>query len=105
MYQVEKDEKGEETTKKLTQGTFTNAECNIAFNLKNADTPTGIEEVKASTDKEAAVTIYDESGKLLLKTTAGKLTEADLQSVGKGAKIIKINDGKHTYVSKRIFNK
>lgn len=105
MYQVEKDEKGEETTKKLTQGTFTNAECNIAFNLKNADTPTGIEEVKASTDKEAAVTIYDESGKLLLQTTVGKLTEADLQSVGKGARIMKINDGKHTYVSKRIFNK
>lgn len=105
LYQVEKDENGEETTKRLTQGTFTNSECDIAFNLKNADSTLGINDVKSSTDKNSTMTVFDESGRILLRTTVGKLTEADMLSVGKGPRIVKINDGEHTYVNKYVINK
>ncbi len=105
LYELGRDELGDETMTKLTQGTFTNAECDIAFNLKDADTTLGINEVKRNNSSETTITVFDESGKTLLNTTVGKLTESDLQSLGYGAKIVKFNDGKHTYVNKYVFNK
>lgn len=104
FYQLNGKDASSQTTL-LTQGTFENAECDIAFNLKDADETLGINEVKASTDAKSSITIFDESGKVLLKTTVGKLTDADMLSVGKGAKIVRIDDGKHVYVSKHIINK
>lgn len=105
IYQINRNENGEESTKRLTQGTFTNAECNIAFNLKNADSTLGIDDVKTANDKNSSISVYDENGRLLLQTTVGKLTETDMLSVGKGARIVKINDGKHVYVNKYVINK
>ncbi len=105
IYQLGRDENGEQVTTKLTQGTFGNAECDIAFNLKDADSTLGIADVKAANDKNSRISIFDESGRLLLQTTVGKLTDADMMSVGGGAKIVKINDGKHTYVNKYVINR
>ncbi len=105
LYELGRDELGSETMTKLTQGTFTNAECDIAFNLKDADTTLGINDVKKMNGANTAITVIDETGKVLLNTTVGKLTESDLQSVGKGPRIVKFDDGKHTYVNKYVFNK
>lgn len=105
IYQVEKSGGGEETTKLLTQGTFTNAECAIAFNLKKADPTLSINDVKLINKAHSTITIFDESGKILLNTTVEKLTPADMSSVGKGVRIVKINEGKRTYVRKYIINK
>lgn len=105
IYQLSKGEDGEVTSTRLTQGTFTNSECDIAFNLKDADSTLGIDDVKAMSNKNAEISFYDESGRMLLHTTIGRLTEADMLSVGKGARIVKINDGIHTYVNKYVINK
>ena len=105
IYQVEKSGGGEETTKLLTQGTFTNAECAIAFNLKKADPNLSINDVKLINKAHSTITIFDESGKMLLNTTVEKLTPADMSSVGKGVRIVKINEGKRTYVRKYIINR
>ena len=102
---MEKSGGVEETTKLLSQGTLTNAECAIAFNLKKADPTLSINDVKLINKEHSTITIFDESGKMLLNTTVEKLTPADMSSVGKGVRIVKINEGKRTYVRKYIINK
>lgn len=105
IFQISRGENGDQTATKLTQGTFENAECDIAFNLKDADSTLGIDDVKAGNDKNSQISIFDESGKLLLQSTVESLTESDLLSVGSGARIVKICDGKHTYINKYVINR
>ena len=105
IYQLSRGDNGEINTTRLTQGTFHNAECNIASNLKDADTTLGIDDVKAMSNDNSEIFFYDESGRMLLHTTIGKLTKADMLSVGKGARIVKINDGRYTYVNKYVINR
>ncbi|MDO4161294.1 MAG: Omp28-related outer membrane protein [Prevotellaceae bacterium] len=100
LYQLNSD--GGKT--RLGQGYYDGSYYNLNFNLDEADSTLGIDEIVSELNADTKVCIYDISGNLLLKTTSEGLKTTDVSKLGHGVMIISINDGNKECVRK-IVNK
>lgn len=97
LYQYTSDKK----KKNIKQGDYEGASHQVDFGLENADITLGIEDVKADNiDTDTPVTVYDISGKAVMKTTAGQF---DGSKTANGVSIIKYEGNK--VKTRKVLNK
>lgn len=88
IYQYTSDKK----KKNIKQGDYDGASHLVDFSLENTDVTLGIEGIEADNiNTDTPVTVYDISGKAVMKTTAGQL---DGSKTANGVSIIKYEGNK-----------